>query len=75
MDHGFAISWQYGKDVVLKKIFAITAAGLFVASMATSAAADCGHDLKVTAGEKGPMTTAMDTKPSTPKPATTKSGS
>lgn len=59
----------------MKKILAIAAAGLFVASMATPAVAGCGHDLKVAADEKGPMTTAMDTTKPTPKPATTKSGS
>lgn len=59
----------------MKKIFAIAAAGLFAAGMASPAAADCaGHGLKTAQDGKGPMTTAMDTKP-TPKPATTKSGS
>ena len=60
------------EDQVLKKLLAITAVGLFAASMATSAIA-CEGMGKVAQDASGPITTALDTQPITPKP-TTKSG-
>lgn len=57
----------------MKKLLALTAAGLFAASMATSAMA-CEGMGKVAQDETGPITTALDTQPITPKPTTTKSG-
>ena len=56
----------------MKKLLAITAVGLFAASMATSAIA-CEGMGKVAQDASGPITTALDTQPITPKP-TTKTG-
>lgn len=57
----------------MKKFATITLIGLFAAGLSAPAMA-CGG-LKTAHDSDGPMTTAMDTKPSTPKPATTKTGS
>lgn len=60
----------------MKKLIAITAISLFAASSFAWAGegAGCGGYGKVAEDATGPITTAMETNPSTPKPATTKSG-
>lgn len=59
----------------MKKLTALSLAGLFALAISGPAMAECAGHLKTASDGKGPMTTAMDTQPSTPKPATTKSGS
>lgn len=58
----------------MKKLAVISLVGLFAAGLTAPAMADCS-DMRSVQDDKGPMTTAMDTKPTTPKPATTKTGS
>lgn len=60
----------------MKKLIAITAITLFAASSFAWAGEghDCGGFGATAEGATGPITTAMETGPSTPKPKTTKSG-
>lgn len=61
----------------MKKLVAITAVALFAASSAAWAGegyAGCGGLGKVAQDDAAPITTALDSGPITPKPATTKSG-
>ena len=56
----------------MKKVLALLAAGAFAAAVSTSAVA-CGFG-KIAQTSSGPISTALDSQPITPKPET-KSGS